>query len=317
MTPGTGERSFVLSAIIATAPGVTGLPPLPVPISPVHEEIILSGDANRRQFLKTAALATGGAGLQLVTAQESDAQQSRRGQGPLRADVCVVGAGYAGLTAALRLQQAGRSVVVIEARDRVGGRIWSDLLSDGTAIDIGGHWVGPQQLAILRLAREMQVATFPSYDVGDTLFVKKDGTVGLFNDLLVTNPLALIELQSTFDELDRLAKDVPTEAPWQSPHAADWDAQTVASWIAANVDDPPARRPGQRIARSSPRPIAIRERSFDPRRSPARAARRGGPRSEANPRAIDPPARPPAGSFSSAAPPKPGAPSSGQAQYRR
>ena len=41
----------------------------------------------------------------------------------IEADVCVVGAGYAGLTTARRLAQGGRSVVVVEARDRVGGRV--------------------------------------------------------------------------------------------------------------------------------------------------------------------------------------------------
>ena len=59
------------------------------------------------------------------------------------ADVCVVGAGYAGLTAARRLAQHGKTVAVLEARDRVGGRIWTTPLADGTPIDRGGGWLAP------------------------------------------------------------------------------------------------------------------------------------------------------------------------------
>ena len=63
----------------------------------------------------------------------------------LEADVCVVGAGYAGLTAARRMHQAGRSVVVLEARDRIGGRIWTQHLDDGSAVDrlASGSWLAP------------------------------------------------------------------------------------------------------------------------------------------------------------------------------
>jgi monoamine oxidase len=61
------------------------------------------------------------------------------------ADVCVVGAGYAGLTAALRIVQSGHSVVVLEARGRVGGRVWTDRLGHGTPFDRGGAWLGPGQ----------------------------------------------------------------------------------------------------------------------------------------------------------------------------
>src|SRR3954470_15191570 len=75
----------------------------------------------------------------------------------LEADVCVVGAGYAGLTAARRLTQAGKSVVVLEARDRVGGRIWTFHLPDGSPIDRGGGWVANRHDAILKLARDGRV----------------------------------------------------------------------------------------------------------------------------------------------------------------
>jgi monoamine oxidase len=76
------------------------------------------------------------------------------------ADVCVVGAGYAGLTAARRLCQNGKSVVVLEARDRVGGRVWTQLLSDGSPVDRGGAWLAPEHGAIFELAREVGVSTY-------------------------------------------------------------------------------------------------------------------------------------------------------------
>ena len=66
------------------------------------------------------------------------------------ADVCIVGAGYAGLTAARRLAQAGKSVVVLDARDRVGGRIWTFQLPDGTPIDRGGGWLGHEVVRDVR-----------------------------------------------------------------------------------------------------------------------------------------------------------------------
>ena len=81
----------------------------------------------------------------------------------LDVDVCVVGAGYAGLTAAWRLHQAGRSVVVLEARERVGGRIWTDRLADGSPVDRGGAWLAPGHEAIFQLAREMGVSTYKTW----------------------------------------------------------------------------------------------------------------------------------------------------------
>src|SRR6266446_702520 len=76
------------------------------------------------------------------------------------ADVCVVGAGYAGLTAARRLAGAGRSVIVLEARDRVGGRIWTHHLSDGSPVDRGGAFLAPGHDAIHGLAKEVGVSTY-------------------------------------------------------------------------------------------------------------------------------------------------------------
>src|ERR1044072_638537 len=76
----------------------------------------------------------------------------------VEADVCIVGAGYAGLTTARRLAQAGQTVAVLEARDRVGGRIWTEQLGSGATVDRGGGWLAPKHDAAHALAAEMGVA---------------------------------------------------------------------------------------------------------------------------------------------------------------
>src|SRR5688572_16836342 len=89
----------------------------------------------------------------------------------LETDVCIVGAGYAGLVAALRLMQAGKSVIVLEARDRVGGRTWTATIDKDIWIDKGGAWIGYAQDRIYALAKEMGVMTYPSFSDGANIFV--------------------------------------------------------------------------------------------------------------------------------------------------
>ena len=81
-------------------------------------------------------------------------------------DVVVVGAGFAGLTAARDLVAAGRTVAVLEARDRVGGRVRNQPIGDGKIVEVGGQWVGPTQDRVLALAEDLGVETFPTYDTG-------------------------------------------------------------------------------------------------------------------------------------------------------
>ncbi len=97
---------------------------------------------SRRQLMHGGSALVIGAGL------GSSAPAAARGR--LRADVCVVGAGYAGLTAAYRLKQAGRKVIVLEARNRVGGRSLTADLKGGGWIDLGGQWVGRPRIASTR-----------------------------------------------------------------------------------------------------------------------------------------------------------------------
>jgi len=143
----------------------------------------------------------------------------------------VVGAGYAGLTAARRLTQAGKSVVVLEARDRVGGRIWTHHLPDGSAVDRGGAWLGPRHDAIFALADEMRATTYKTWVKGAHLLIG-DGRTRRYTGLIPKiSPLAVLTLALAQWKINRMARRVPLDAPWTGARAAEWDARSVASWL--------------------------------------------------------------------------------------
>lgn len=150
----------------------------------------------------------------------------------MEADVCVVGAGYAGLMAARRLHAAGRSVVVLEARDRIGGRIWTEAREGGLPVDRGGAWLAPGHSTMLDLARELGVATYRTNVAGKHLLVG-GGKVRRYTGLIPKiSPLAILSIALTQLRIDRMARHVPVDAPWDAPKAAEWDATTVADLLA-------------------------------------------------------------------------------------
>src|SRR5262245_23911776 len=146
-------------------------------------------------------------------------------------DVCVVGAGYAGLTAARRLTQAGKSVVVLEARERIGGRIWTFQLPDGSPIDRGGGWVANRHEAILQLAREVGVSTYKTYDGGYHLLIGEGRTRRYRGLIPKISPAAILTIALAQAKLDRMARQLPLEAPWTAKRAAEWDARSIASFL--------------------------------------------------------------------------------------
>jgi monoamine oxidase len=159
------------------------------------------------------------------------------------ADAVVVGAGFAGLTATRELVRHGRSVVLLEARPRVGGRALNAELGGGVISERGATFIGPTQTHIGRLAADVGVGTFPTYDQGDDVYLH-DGNRSTYGDTGPTgtappDPEILGDIASVVFKLDQMARQVPVGSPWKAAKAAEWDAQTLKDFLLANSDGNP------------------------------------------------------------------------------
>lgn len=152
-------------------------------------------------------------------------------------DVVVVGAGLSGLVAARDLQQRGFTVRVLEAADRVGGRVASATVG-GAHVDLGGTFVGPEQERILALADEVGVRRYPTHEAGDNLLMWR-GDLRRYRGLVPpVGPAAVLDLARIRAAFERLRRTVPVGRPWDAPNAAALDAQTLGSWLHARRAGP-------------------------------------------------------------------------------
>ncbi|HEY9547326.1 MAG TPA: FAD-dependent oxidoreductase [Solimonas sp.] len=200
-------------------------------------------DLTRRQVL-TGAAALGSALLPgcgnsspISAAQAADGGAT---QGEFHTDVVIVGAGLAGLSAARKLLAAGHDVLVVEARDRVGGRslnhaVTASGATPGTVVEVGGQWVGPTQDRVLALIDELGLSTFKTYNDGK-LVDFRDARRSEYSGRIPPGALVgAAEAQIAIIRLNGMAADVPLDAPWTAPKAVEWDSQTFQTWIDANL----------------------------------------------------------------------------------
>jgi monoamine oxidase len=151
----------------------------------------------------------------------------------------VVGAGLAGLTAAHDLVRAGHDVVVLEARDRVGGRMHGIEVAPGEWVDAGAAYLGERHTELQDLLATLGLKTVPTEMSGDSRFMLDGGggrtMPGRFP------PLSAVALGDMFELLDELTRRVDPDAPWASPDAARLDELTAADWADQHLRRPDAR----------------------------------------------------------------------------
>ena len=147
-------------------------------------------------------------------------------------DCVVVGAGLSGLAATRRLVEAGRSVVLLEARDRPGGRVQNvPTLGGGYEIDGGAEFIGPTQNRIQALADEYGVATLPTYNEGDNVYWRNGQASTYPAATGVPMDMSTPEAAAALAALQAAASSITPGRPWEHPMAAQWDAITYQQWI--------------------------------------------------------------------------------------
>lgn len=151
------------------------------------------------------------------------------------ADVVVIGAGLAGLTAADELARAGLEPLVLEARDRVGGRTLSEPIGDGAVAELGGQWLARGNTRMAALAERAGAPLFQNHAGGTDLMELAGRIRRQRGSLPPLRPAALLDVGFARWKLDRLVASVPVRAPWRAPHAAALDGRSVADWLDANV----------------------------------------------------------------------------------
>ncbi|GDY30087.1 flavin monoamine oxidase family protein [Gandjariella thermophila] len=192
-------------------------------------------DFSRRNLL--GGIAAAGA-LAATGGLTGTASASTTGRLPSTVDVVVVGGGISGLVAARRIAAAGPSVLVLEARDRVGGRTLNHTLANGSVVESGGAFVGPTQDRVLALLAELRIQTFKEYAQGDNVYVANGLPPQRYTGTIPPDPTILPDAAVLQTRIDQMSQQVPVDAPWTAANAADWDATSLHDWIKSTTVNP-------------------------------------------------------------------------------
>lgn len=159
----------------------------------------------------------------------------------IETEVVVVGAGLAGLSAARELNRRGIDVVVVEARDRVGGRTLNEPIGGGEIVELGGQWIGAGHDHLINLTAELGLESFPTFGEGRNLFERGGRIRGYKGTIPKVNPVSLVEVGIAMKRLNRMAAKVDVNRPWSQTELGAWDRETMATWTHRNVKTAAAR----------------------------------------------------------------------------
>ena len=233
------------------------------------------GWLDRRRFVTLAGAAAGAAtqvGASPVSAQDAGAVSAQTAGptviGQRSCDVVIIGAGLSGLVAATQLAQQGVGVIVLEARKRVGGRLYTVFPYPSMAnvfIDHGGQWVSPGQTQLMALASNLNVKLFQTPTAGDLDIDSRNGSVIRYPATDEYPPYwtdaDMMAAAAGVDALQAMYDTVPLEAPWTAANAMQWDGETLIGWLEENVPSELAQalllRGVTGVFNSSPGPLSL------------------------------------------------------------
>ena len=150
-------------------------------------------------------------------------------------DTIIIGAGYSGIGAATKLYENGKDFLVVEARDRIGGRVWSKQLNNGAIIDIGAQWIGPQQLLMWEMVKKHKVDTFETYDEGKNILAWNNKISTYKGTIPNIDPISLVDLGLALNKINQKCKKIPIESPWMVKGAHQLDSISLYSWMEKNL----------------------------------------------------------------------------------
>ena len=145
--------------------------------------------------------------------------------------VAIIGGGFSGIAAAKKLYESGISFLVLEARDRLGGRVFTRKFEGGYYLDFGGQWIGPTQDRMYALCKELGLNYFETYNQGKNI-LDLGGKLKTYRGTIPKlDPFSLINLDWLIRKLEKLAAQIDPEAPWKHPKASTFDGQNLDQFL--------------------------------------------------------------------------------------
>ena len=169
----------------------------------------------------------------------------------MKKDVLIIGAGLTGLLVGYRLTTAGYSVQILEARDRLGGRIHTLQTEESTPVEMGATWLGAQHQALVALLQELELPLFEQNMKGKALYAPipnqpaqeidipanespsyriQGGTSYLIQKLASKLDDSAIQLNTVVTKIEETAEGIRITA-----HKEVWEAQYVVSTLPPNL----------------------------------------------------------------------------------
>lgn len=145
--------------------------------------------------------------------------------------VVIIGGGFSGIAAARALHQRNIPFILLEARDRLGGRTYTKPLAGDRYVDLGGQWIGPTQDRMYELAREYGIAWYDTYNEGKNLLDLNEKLRSYTGLIPKMDVVSLINIDFVLKKLERMARRISVDTPWSHPSAQHWDSLTLEAFV--------------------------------------------------------------------------------------